>query len=165
MEYINYYDSPLGAILLSSDDNALTGLWFEGQRYYAKSLSDEHQERKTPVMELASKWLDIYFSGNEPDFTVPVAVNGTPFQKEVCRIMQTIPYGNTMTYGEIADIITAERNGSRTSPRAVGSAVGHNPVSIIIPCHRVVGSDGSLTGYAGGLERKQKLLMLEHAAI
>ncbi len=161
MEYITYYDSPLGRITIASDGSSLTGLWFDGQKYYASSLREVPAEADLPVFEKTKKWLDIYFSGEEPDFTPPVRVNTTEFRKAVCEIMLTIPYGRTMSYGEIAEIIARQKGLERMSAQAVGGAVGHNPISLIIPCHRVVGSDGSLTGYAGGFQRKRKLLELE----
>ena len=158
MQYTSHYESPLGPILLSSDGEALTGLWFEGQRYFALHLDSEHEDRELPVFDLARAWLDEYFSGNEPSVSIPLHVDGSPFHKEVASIMLAIPYGKTMTYGEIASLI-AERHGmERMSARAVGGAVGHNEISLIIPCHRVVGSSGSLTGYGGGIWRKVRLL-------
>ena len=162
MEYISYYISPLGRMLLAADDEGLTGLWFEGQRYFALHLDENHEEKETPVLSEAKRWLDIYFSGSRPDFTPPHHVTGSDFHRKVSDIMRTIPYGKTMTYGEIAALI-AEKKGGRVSARAVGGAVGHNRISIIIPCHRVIGSNGNLTGYAGGLDRKIRLLELEGA--
>ena len=162
MEYISYYISPLGRMLLAADDEGLTGLWFEGQRYFALHLDENHEEKETPVLSETKRWLDIYFSGSRPDFTPPLHVTDSDFHRKVSDIMRTIPYGKTMTYGEIAALI-AEKEGGRVSARAVGGAVGHNRISIIIPCHRVIGSNGSLTGYAGGLDRKIRLLELEGA--
>lgn len=165
MDYTYPYNSPLGRMTLAGDGDALTGLWFDGQKHYAETLPPEHEEKPLPVFCLTVKWLDIYFSGKEPDFTPPLRLSTTPFRRTVCEIMLTIPYGSTMTYGEIA-VLAAKRMGSeRTSARAVGGAVGHNPISIIIPCHRVVGSSGSLTGYAGGLDRKNRLLELERQSV
>ena len=159
--YIHHYNFPLGIITLASNGESLTGLWFEGQKYFPHKLISESIESELPIFKQTVKWLDIYFSGGVPDFTPPISLNTTPFRKAVYDILLTIPYGQTMTYGEIANII-AEQNGvGRMSAQAVGGAVGHNPVSIIIPCHRVVGADGSLTGYAGGLDRKIELLKLE----
>lgn len=160
MEYIHRYDSPLGGITMASDGEAITGLWFEGQRYYADTLDTDHEEKALPVFAQADRWLNIYFSGKAPDFTPPIQMKATSFRKAVWEIMLTIPFGQTMTYGEIAERI-AKQSGSRTSARAVGGAVGHNAISLIIPCHRVVGSNGSLTGYAGGIDKKVKLLALE----
>lgn len=161
MQYISHYQSPLGKILLAADEEGLTGLWFEGQKYFALYLDKEHMEKELPVFENAKKWLDIYFSGREPDFTPPLHFTGTDFQNQVWEILCTIPYGQTMTYGAIAKELAAKKGLSRMSAQAVGGAVGHNEISIIVPCHRVVGSKGSLTGYAGGIEKKVKLLRLE----
>lgn len=161
MKYIMTYQSPLGEILLAADDNGLTGLWFSGAKYYGRGLGREHEGKNVPVFEEARRWLDIYFSGKEPDFMPPVHMTGTPFQIEVWEVLRRIPYGRTMTYGEIAKKLAGEGGLSEMSARAVGGAVGHNPVSVIVPCHRVVGADGSLTGYAGGIDRKIRLLMLE----
>lgn len=162
MHHTGTYQSPLGEILLAADDIGLTGLWFEGQKYYAFGLDREHDQKKVPVFEEISRWLDIYFSGKEPDFMPPIHMQGTPFQKEVWEILRRIPYGGTMTYGEIAKKLAGEKGLSEMSARAVGGAVGRNRISVIIPCHRVVGSGGSLTGYAGGIDRKKKLLTLEN---
>lgn len=163
MQYTTFYESPIGRMLLAADDAGLTGLWFEGQKYFARCLDRETEEKELPVFAEAKRWLDIYFSGKEPDFTPPLHFTGTDFQKEVWEILCAIPYGQTMTYGAIADQLAKKRGLSRMSAQAVGGAVGHNNLSIIVPCHRVVGSDGSLTGYAGGIERKTFLLNLENA--
>ena len=161
MDYINHYCSPIGNILLAADDMGLTGLWFEGQKYFALNLDKVHEERELPVFEKAKQWLDVYFSGKEPDFTVPLHFTGTDFQNDVWEILCAIPYGQTMTYGEIAKKIAAKKGLPSMSAQAVGGAVGHNEISIIFPCHRVVGKNGSLTGYAGGIDKKIKLLQLE----
>lgn len=161
MDYIQYYESPLGRILLSSDERALKGLWFIGQKYVASTLEADYAETETHVLTEAKRWLDIYFGGKIPDFTPPLSMETTKFRKAVWEILLTIPYGQTMEYGQIARQIAQNRNGIPTSPRAVGGAVGHNPISLIIPCHRVVGADGSLTGYAGGTDKKEKLLAME----
>ena len=163
MDYIHHYDSPLGGITLASDGTALTGLWFDGQKYFAAHLSSDHEEKALPVFEQTEHWLDIYFTGKAPDFTPSLQMRATPFRKAVWDILLTIPYGQTMTYGEIADRIAKQKGLPRMSAQAVGGAIGHNLISLIIPCHRVVGSDGSLTGYAGGIDKKMKLLTLEHA--
>lgn len=163
MDYIFHYTSPLGGITLASDGEALTGLWFDGQKYFAQTLDKENTESELPIFEQTIKWLDIYFSGKAPDFTPPLNLKTTEFCKSVCKIMLTISYGQTMTYGEIAGIIANQKNLTRMSAQAVGGAVGRNPISIIIPCHRVIGANGSLTGYAGGLDKKIKLLKLENA--
>ena len=163
MQYISHYPSFLGNILLAADEDGLTGLWFEGQKYFARCLDRNYEEKETPILEKAKEWLDVYFSGKEPDFSVPVHFRGTDFQNEVREILCSIPYGSTMTYGEIARRIAEERGLSHMSAQAVGGAVGHNEISIIVPCHRVVGTNGSLTGYAGGIDKKVKLLELEKA--
>ena len=163
MQYTGHYQSPMGRILLAADDAGLTGLWFEGQKYFALYLDKEHEERELPVFDQAKRWLTIYFSGEEPDFSVPLHFTGTEFQKAVWEILCSIPYGKTVTYGEIAKQLAAEKGLQHMSAQAVGGAVGHNQISIIVPCHRVVGANGSLTGYAGGIERKEKLLALEKA--
>lgn len=161
MQYISYYQTPLGRIVLAADYIGLTGLWFEGQKYFSSCLDKKHEEKSLPVFSDTARWLHIYFSGSEPDFCVPLHYTGTAFQQEVWDILCTIPYGQTMTYGEIAVQIAAHRGLNRMSAQAVGGAVAHNPISILVPCHRVVGADGSLTGYAGGIDRKRKLLKLE----
>lgn len=161
MQYIGHYESPLGRILLAADAEGLTGLWFTGQKYFARGLDSERTEKENSLLQEAKRWLDIYFSGKEPDFTLPLHLSGTPFQKEVWEILCTIPYGCTTTYGEIARQLAARRGIPRMSAQAVGGAVGHNEISIIIPCHRVVGSNGNLTGYGGGIDKKIELLKLE----
>ncbi len=157
------YPSPLGNMLLAADEVGLTGLWFEGQKYFANTLPEETVAQEIPVLAQAKKWLDVYFSGKKPDFTPPLHPAGSPFRQAVWQILLQIPYGQTMTYGEIAKKLAQMQNASHMSAQAVGGAVGHNEVSIIIPCHRVVGTNGSLTGYAGGMEKKIALLELEHA--
>ena len=161
MIFTQHYESPLGGILLAADDTGLTGLWFEGQKYFARTLDAVHQEQETAVLSEARRWLDVYFGGQEPDFTPPLHPAGSAFQQEVWALLRQIPYGETTTYRALAEAVARKRGLRRMSAQAVGGAVGHNPISIIVPCHRVVGSDGSLTGYAGGLERKVQLLRLE----
>ena len=161
MEYLHYTMTPLGRVLLSSDGNALTGLWFEDQKYFGATLSGNGEEKELPVFRQAEKWLAVYFSGKDPGFTPPLAPKGTPFRTAVWEILRTIPFGQTRTYSEIAAVLAEQRGIKSMSAQAVGGAVGHNPVSLIIPCHRVLGAGGSLTGYAGGLDRKAKLLALE----
>lgn len=163
MQYISHYQSPMGSILLAADNVGLTGLWFEGQKYFAQCLDKEHEEKETTLIEKAKEWLDVYFSGKEPEFAVPLHLIGTEFQREVWQILCSIPYGQTMTYGEIAKQLAAKRGVQHMSAQAVGGAVGHNEISIIVPCHRVVGTNGSLTGYAGVIDKKIKLLTLENA--
>ena len=155
-DYIAHYSSPLGSMTLASDGTALTGLWFNGQKYFADTLKEvQTLNPNLPIFDLTRQWLDIYFSGKEPTFTPPLLLQGSPFRKQVWQFLLEIPYGRTMTYGELARKLQCK------SAQAVGGAVGHNPISIIIPCHRVIGADGSLTGYAGGVERKASLLKLE----
>lgn len=163
MQYTCKYQSPLGEIMLAADEVGLTGLWFVGQKYFAQYLDKENEEKEIPVLVDAKRWLDIYFNGSEPDFQLPLHFIGTDFQKEVWAILNSIPYGKTMTYGEIADVMAKNRGLKRMSAQAVGGAVGRNEISIIVPCHRVVGSNGSLTGYAGGIDKKIELLKLEKA--
>ncbi len=163
MQYTAAYPSPLGPVTLGSDGEALTGLWFQGQKYYALRLDEAHVEKDLPVFRQTAQWLDIYFSGRDPGFTPPLRFTGSPFQKEVWAILTAIPYGSTRTYGDIARELARGRGIPRMSARAVGGAVGKNAISILVPCHRVVGSDGSLTGYAGGVQKKFALLRLEGA--
>ena len=165
MDFTHRWHSPLGGITLASDSSALTGLWFDGQKHYAETLDPEHEERDLPVFDAACRWLEIYFSGRAPGLTPPFSLKGTPFRREVWDILLGIPYGSTMTYGAIADLLARRRGLSRMSARAVGAAVGRNPVSLIVPCHRVVGAGGRLTGYAAGLARKARLLELERASV
>ena len=163
MTYSTEYPSPLGTITLACDEDAVIGLWFNGQRHYGNILPPETERGEHPLLREAKRWLDIYFSGREPDFLPPMRYDSTPFRKCICDIMLTIPYGQTMTYGEIAAQAARRQGMERMSAQAVGGAVGHNPISILIPCHRVVGTNGSLTGYAGGVEKKIRLLELEQA--
>ena len=163
MTFIQHYDSPLGGILLAADEIGLTGLWFDGQKYFARDLPAERVERSTPVLSEAKRWLDVYFTGKEPDYMPPLHPAGSAFRQSVWDILLQIPYGQTTTYGEIARQLAEKQGLPRMSAQAVGGAVGHNEISIIIPCHRVVGTNGSLTGYAGGIDKKVKLLEWEHA--
>lgn len=162
MTYTHHYDSPLGGILLAADDVGLTGLWFDGQKYFARGLSNERIAQETSVLAEAKRWLDIYFTGKKPDFTPPLHPIGSAFRRSVWDILLRIPYGQTITYGEIARQLAEKQGRPRIAAQAVGGAVGHNKISIIIPCHRVVGTNGSLTGYAGGIDKKVKLLEWEH---
>ncbi len=163
MIYTQHYESPLGGILLAADETGLTGLWFDGEKYYADNLAAEHEARDTQALGAAKRWLDVYFAGKEPDFLPPLHPIGSAFRQEVWQLLLEIPYGQTTTYGALARRL-AERRGLRhMSAQAVGGAVGHNEISILIPCHRVVGTSGSLTGYAGGIDKKLSLLRLEQA--
>lgn len=172
MIYLDEYESPVGTLSIASDGEHLCGLWLDGQKYFqedlAKRVGSDDGEREeggkarkeAPVLEQACKWLDAYFAGKDPGKLPPIAFHGTDFQEQVWEQLAKIPYGTLTTYGDIANQMAEERGG-KMSARAVGVAVGRNPISIIVPCHRVVGSNGSLTGYAGGIERKIKLLELE----
>ena len=161
MMYKKTYNSSLGTIYMRSDGEYLTGLWFENSRDSSKHIGD-FEEKDLPIFEETCKWLDIYFRGEEPNFTPKYKVNNlTNFRKEVIEIMNTIPFGKTLTYNDIAKIIAKRHGMDRMSAQAVGRAVGHNSISLIIPCHRVVGTNGSLTGYGGGIQNKVKLLELE----
>ena len=157
MEYTYRYASPLGDILLTSDGEALTGLRFDGPD--VPEVRDP--SRPLPIFAEAVRWLDLYFSGRDPGFTPALRLTGTPFQEEVWALLRTIPYGQTTTYGALAKELAARRGLPRMSAQAVGGAVGRNPVALLVPCHRVLGADGSLTGYACGLDRKGRLLELE----
>lgn len=161
MIYTYHYSSPLGGITISSNGTELTGLWFDGQKYFGDTLPKEYREKNLPIFDETARWLNLYFSGKAPDFTPPLSMETTPFRRAVWEILLSIPYGKTMTYGEIARLIAQRRGVQKMSAQAVGGAVGHNSISLIIPCHRVVGADGSLTGYAGGIEKKIRLLALE----
>ena len=165
MDYIHHYKSPLGGITLASNGNSLIGLWFDEQKYFADTLNKDFREKQLPIFEQADKWLDIYFSGKAPDFTPSLVMKTTPFRKAVWKIMLSIPYGKTMTYGEIAAKIAKKKGIKQMSAQAVGGAVGHNSISLIVPCHRVVGANGSLTGYAGGIAKKIKLLKVEQVSM
>lgn len=145
MQYTAAYQSSVGDVLLAADETGLTGLWFEGEKFYALSLDPEHEERETPIFAITRRWLDIYFSGHEPDFMPPVHMIGSEFRRCVWELLLQIPYGTTVTYGDLARQVARRRGLRRMSAQAVGGAVGHNEISIIVPCHRVVGTNGSLT--------------------
>lgn len=161
MTYTQWYSSPLGKMLLAADNVGLSGVWFDGEKYFAYHLEKQYEEKENPFLQQTKRWLDMYFSGKEPDFTVPLHFIGTDFQNEVWQILCTIPYSQTVTYGEIAKQIAAKRGIARMAAQAVGGAIGRNNISIIVPCHRVIGAKGDLTGYAAGLDKKIKLLLLE----
>lgn len=163
MQYTAHYISPLGAITLASDGEAIIGLWFDGQKHDRGILSTDCQNRDLPVFAQAKRWLDCYFGGREPDFTPPLSLSCSPFRREVLEMLKRIPYGQVTTYGQIAREIAQNRGVAKMSAQAVGGAVGWNPISLFIPCHRVVGAGGSLTGYGGGVRRKLALLELEQA--
>ena len=161
MQYICRYRSPLGGMTLAGEGECLTGLWFDGQNYFAASLSSEYREGVLPVFDETMAWLELYFQGRDPGTVPLLRPSGSPFRLSVWDILRQIPRGSVVSYGWIAAELARKRGGIRVSARAVGGAVGHNPISILIPCHRVVGRSGSLTGYAGGIERKIRLLFLE----
>lgn len=163
MQYTATYASPLGRITMASDGEKLSGLWFDGQKYFAATLSAAHEEKDLPIFQQTKRWLELYFRGTAPEFIPPLHLAASPFRLAVWDILRQIPYGQIITYGEIARRIAQTQGLESMSAQAVGGAVGHNPISIILPCHRVVGSNGSLTGYAGGVERKVALLTLEGA--
>ena len=163
MLYTMYYDSPLGRFLLAEKDQALVGLWMEGQKYFGEGLpAGPPICGSSAVLSAAENWLDRYFSGEKPnpqELTLRPA--GTPFRQVLWKLLCEIPYGETTTYGKLARNAAQQMHRPSMSGQAVGGAVGHNPISIIIPCHRVVAANGSLAGYAGGIERKLQLLTLE----
>lgn len=161
MLYTDYYLSPLGKITLASNGTSLTGLWIDGQKHYPSQLLSPCTNHSLPIFLQTQEWLDCYFKGKQPGFFPPLQITGTSFQLAVWEILKQIPYGETVTYKEIANEIARQKHLSTMSAQAIGGAVGHNPISIIIPCHRVIGSNGSLTGYAGGIENKLILLKLE----
>lgn len=156
------YRSPLGQMLLAGEEHTLTGLWFEGQKYFARGLSNEAKTGETPALQQTEIWLDRYFSDERPAVSeLPLAPAGSEFQRAVWQLLCEIPYGEVTTYSTLGRQVAARLGRDHMSAQAVGGAVGHNPISIVIPCHRVVGADGSLTGYAGGLQKKVALLTLE----
>ncbi len=156
-QFCSHYASPLGELLLAADETGLTGLWFRDQKYAGSTLEPDAKQQEIPIFVQTKRWLDVYFSGQEPDFDIPLHLMGTEFQIRVWEILKTIPYGQTVTYGQIAAQLAPGM-----SAQAVGGAVGRNPVSVIVPCHRVLGSGGRLTGYAAGLDKKTALLKMEH---
>lgn len=163
MIYRKEFNSPLGILTAASDGSCITGLWMEDQRYWGKSMpADAADGTNLPVMRQLQIWLEEYFLGIAPSFSVPCRAVGTAFQQAVWEQLGRIPYGETVTYGQIAKKIEKE-SGNRVSAQAVGNAVGRNPISILVPCHRVIGANGELTGYAGGNHRKRFLLELERA--
>jgi len=163
--YCSAYASPIGSITLASDGGSVVGLWNEDQKYHGAVIFEDMTEKDDlPVFEITKEWLDRYFAGERPDISeLPLAPAGSEFRQNVWKMLCGIPYGETVTYGDIAKKIAIKMNKRRMSCQAVGGAVGHNPISIIIPCHRVVGAGGNLTGYAGGIEIKIKLLEHEGA--
>ncbi|MBQ7221754.1 MAG: methylated-DNA--[Synergistaceae bacterium] len=158
MIHASNYDSPLGKLLLASDDEGLSGLWFYGQKYFPED-SASGRTSAHHALDSAKRWLDVYFAGSVPDFTPTLSLKGTAFQLRVWRNLQLIPYGHTTTYGAIAKELSCR------AAQAIGQAVGRNPISVIIPCHRVLGADGKLTGYSAGIDKKAFLLRLEGTKI
>ena len=165
MRYFTHYTSPVGELLLASDGENLTGLWLDGQKYYAAGLNaDAAQSDSLPTFQQTKRWLDDYFAGKNPDPTViPLAPQGSEYRRRIWGLLCEVPYGDITAYGKLAFDYNRKYN-CATSPRAVGGAVGHNPISIIIPCHRVIGANDLLTGYAGGIDAKRFLLELEEKA-
>jgi methylated-DNA-[protein]-cysteine S-methyltransferase len=161
MNYKNFYKSILGDILLLSDGENLTGLYFYKQRFLDKKLFNNAEDKELEIFDKTKKWLDIYFSGNEPDFMPKIKLEGTAYRKKIWQELLKIPYAELVSYKDISNSYNKNNPDTKTSPRAVGNAVGHNPISIIVPCHRVIGANGNLTGYGGGIDRKIKLLELE----
>ena len=162
MDYTAPYPSPLGTMTMASDGTHLIGLWFDGQKYFGSTLSADPEERPDlPIFGMTRKWLNVYFGGDLPSSVPPIHLRLGAFRRLVCERLLAIPYGETTTYGEMGRIIAIQRGGASLSAQAIGGAVGHNPISLIIPCHRVVAANGSLCGYAGGLERKAFLLDME----
>lgn len=163
MLYKSYYYSPLGKILLVSNESNLVGLWLEGQKYFLDNLTQKvilNDEIK--ILVKTKKWLDRYFDGEKPKIEeLELEPRGSDFRQEVWKLLCEIPYGEVTTYGKIAKKVAKKVNKEKMSSQAIGGAIGHNPISIIIPCHRVVGANGNLTGYAGGIDKKIKLLQLE----
>ena len=165
MDYTYHYSSPIGGITMASNGESLTGLWFDGQKYFASTLSQRHMEKQLPVFDRTCEWLDLYFSGKSPDFMPPVFMYVSNFKRDVYEILMTIPFGETMTYKEVADLIAKKHRIISMSAQAVGGAIAHNPISLVIACHRVIGTNGKLTGYAGGLDKKEWLLDMDKRKI
>lgn len=163
MNYIQNYISPIGEMFMFSDGENLINLSYVNAKYYQELHKSNAIKNNLPIFETTKSWLDIYFNGGIPNFTPSIKLKGTDFRMKVWKLLMDIPYGTTTTYGEIAKKISSQNNLKQMSAQAVGGAIGHNPISIIIPCHRVIGSDGCMTGYAGGIDKKVKLLKIEGA--
>ena len=153
--YLSSYVSPFGPMTMASRNERLVGLWFDGQKHFASTVTGRTETANNEALRECRRWLDIYFGGREPDFTPPLELIGTEFRKKVWNALLSVPYGETSAYKKLAELI------GNTSARAVGGAVGRNPISIIVPCHRIIGADGSITGYAAGVDIKKKLIDLE----
>ena len=161
MIHTAYYDAPYGRYVMAAEDRALTGLWLEGQKYFPSNLPEPSGE-EAEIFARTRRWLDAYFAGRQPEVSaLPIAPRGSAFAQSVWQLLLEIPYGQTVTYGQLAKRLAEQRGLTRMSAQAVGGAVGHNPISVIIPCHRVLGAKNRLTGYAGGLDVKTFLLKLE----
>lgn len=165
MTYYDQIESPVGLLTVVSDGTSVTRLWIEGQKYSETEMREISKNPDLAVFKQVKEWMDCYFSGKDPGFLPPMAPAGGEFRQSVWNILREIPYGHLITYGDIARQIAEQRRTGRMSAQAVGGAVGHNPISILIPCHRVVGTHGNLTGYSGGLPIKVKLLELEHVSM
>ena len=162
MHYLSHYESPLGAMTMASDGEHLTGLWFDGQKYDRSTISDDAVDQPhLPIFTQTAHWLDTYFEGADPGFTPPIRIEGSDFKKMVTSIMLSIPFGTTSTYAHIAAEVAHRMGRKQMSAQAVGGTVGRNPIALIVPCHRVVATNGSLRGYAGGVDRKERLLEME----
>lgn len=164
MFYYTKYNSPIGKLTIASDENNIIGIWIEGQKYFGGTISGQMKiAENIDILNRAKEWLERYFRGDKPSsFELPIKPIGGEFRQIIWRILREIPYGKVITYGEIAKKVAEIQNKERMSAQAVGGAVGHNPISIIIPCHRVIGAKGDLTGYAGGIEIKKRLLEFEN---
>lgn len=160
-----HFPSPAGQLTAASDGEHITGLWMVGQKYYASTLEPQSEEGDHPLFIDLKRWLSLYFDGKQPDLSLPLAPKGSVFRQSVWLKLRAVPFGQFTTYGDIAKQLQAESPDKRVSARAVGHAVGHNPLMILIPCHRVIGAGGNLTGYAGGIEKKIQLLQLEDIPI
>lgn len=165
MKYYDTWNSPLGEMWMQSEGERLCGLWFAGQKYFDLTRLQQGVRQELPIFAEAKRWLEGYFFGKVSAFTPSLRLDGTPFQRMIWNLLLQIPYGETVTYGQLAAQAAKELGREKMSAQAVGGAVGHNPISLIVPCHRVVGADGSLTGYAGGVEKKAWLLEWEQKNI
>lgn len=167
MFYSTEYISPIGKLTIASDGTNIVGLWLEGQKYFLDTLPEMPIENNDiPVFDKVRDWLDCYFNGEKPDIKeLPLKPIGGEFRQAVWQCLCEIPYGEVTTYGAIAKKVAIELGKESMSAQAVGGAVGHNPISIIIPCHRVIGANGILTGYAGGIDKKIQLLRLEGVSV
>ncbi|MDO4483178.1 MAG: methylated-DNA--[protein]-cysteine S-methyltransferase [Clostridia bacterium] len=161
MEAICRFETPLGPMVGKAQNGSLCGLWFVGQKYFPNDVFALSEKKELPVFHETERWLSLFFQGREPHFLPQLSPHGTAFQQKVWQLLLRIPYGQTTTYGALAKQMAAQCGLKSMSAQAVGGAVGHNPISLLIPCHRVIGANGSLTGYAGGIECKKALLLLE----